>query len=48
MRSDTALGQAWSMDTNEARERYYDAWASKYDADLLGAGYRLQAAANTV
>lgn len=48
MRSDTALGQAWNMDTDEARERYYDAWASKYDADLLGAGYRVPAVASAV
>lgn len=48
MRSDTSLGHAWSMDTNEARERYYDAWASKYDADLLGAGYRVPAVASAV
>lgn len=48
MRSDTSLGHAWSMDSDEARERYYDAWASKYDADLLGAGYRVPAVASAV
>lgn len=47
-RSDTTLGHAWSIQSNSDRERYYDAWASKYDADLVAAGYRVPAVVSAV